>query len=102
MKPSHRRIPLVTGASSGIGEATALRLNAEGIITYAAARRLERMQHLLEKGIHVLPLDVTDAQSIEGCVAHIEARDGGVDILVNNAGYGSYGAIEEVPLAEAR
>lgn len=100
--PLTRRVALVTGASSGIGGSVALRLAAMGITTYAAARRLDRMQHLGDKGIHVLPLDVTDAASIETCVAAIEAAHGGLDILVNNAGYGSYGAIEEVPLAEAR
>lgn len=100
--PLVHRVALVTGASSGIGEATALRLASMGIATYAAARRVDRMKHLTGKGIHVLPLDVTDAASIEACVAAIEAAHGGIDILVNNAGYGSYGAIEEVPLAEAR
>jgi short-subunit dehydrogenase len=98
----NERIALVSGASSGIGEATALRLASMGITTYAAARRVERMQHLPAKGIRVLPLDVTDAQSIEACVKEIETTGGGIDILVNNAGYGSYGSIEEVPLDEAR
>lgn len=100
--PLARRVALVTGASSGIGEATALRLAAMGITTYAAARRVERMRHLERHGIGVLALDVTDAESIERCIAAIEAEQGGIDILVNNAGYGSYGAIEEVPLDEAR
>jgi len=101
-KKLNQRIALVTGASSGIGEAAALRLVSMGITTYAAARRVERMQHLTAKGIRVLPLDVTDAKSIEHCAAGIEVRHSGVDILVNNAGYGSYGSIEEVPLEEAR
>ena len=100
--PLTQRTALVTGASSGIGEATALRLAAKGITTYAAARRTERMEHLKKQGIRVLPLDVTDAASIERCVAVVEAERGGIDILVNNAGYGSYGSIEEVPLEEAR
>jgi NAD(P)-dependent dehydrogenase (short-subunit alcohol dehydrogenase family) len=98
----NERIALVSGASSGIGEATVLRLASMGITTFAAARRVDRMQHLTAKGIHVLPLDVTDAQSIESCVKAIELQKGGIDILVNNAGYGSYGSIEEVPLEEAR
>jgi short-subunit dehydrogenase len=69
-----------------------------GITTYAAARRLDRMEHLKQHGIHVMPLDLTDEQSIWDCTQRI----GAIDILVNNAGYGSYGAIEEVPIAEAR
>lgn len=53
-------------------------------------------------GIHVIKLDVTDESSIRDCVGQIQKESGGIDILVNNAGYGSYGSIEEVPLAEAR
>lgn len=96
------RTALVTGASAGIGEAIALRLAADGFRVYAGARRLERMEHLKAKGIRVLPLDVTDAASMQTAVDTITAEAGGVDVLVNNAGYGSYGAIEDVPLEEAR
>ncbi|MBS1182629.1 MAG: short-chain dehydrogenase [Proteobacteria bacterium] len=96
------RTALVTGASAGIGEAIAVRLAAEGFRVYAAARRLDRMEHLKAKGIRVLPLDVTDEASIKAAVAAIEAESDGIDVLVNNAGYGSYGAVEDVPLEEAR
>ncbi len=101
-KTLKQRTALVTGASAGIGEATALRLASLGITTYAAARRVEKMEHLKTRGIRVLKLDVTDEESIKECVGKIAGETGGVDILVNNAGYGSYGSIEEVPLAEAR
>ncbi len=100
--PLTQRVALVTGASSGIGEAIALRFAAMGITTYAAARRVDRMAGLLQHGIHVLPLDLTDAASIDHCVAQISARHGGVDILVNNAGYGAYGSVEEMPMDDAR
>lgn len=93
---------LVTGASSGIGRSTVLRLLEAGAEVYAAARRVEKMQDLKEKGAKVLALDVTDEASVRKAVETIEAEAGGTDILVNNAGYGSYGAIEEVPLAEGR
>lgn len=96
------KVALVTGASSGIGEAVAIRLAAMGITTYAAARRLDRMEHLKAKGIRALKLDLTDEASIEECYKTIAGEVGGIDILVNNAGYGSYGSIEEVPLDEAR
>jgi short-subunit dehydrogenase len=96
------KIALVTGASSGIGEVTAIRLAALGITTFAAARRTERMEHLKEHGIKVIKLDLTDEASIRECVATIESAGATIDILVNNAGYGSYGSIEEVPLSEAR
>jgi NAD(P)-dependent dehydrogenase (short-subunit alcohol dehydrogenase family) len=96
------KVALVTGASSGIGEAVAQRLASIGITTYAAARRVERMEHLKGEGIRVLKLDLTDEQSIDDCFNTITAEAGGIDILVNNAGYGSYGSLEEVPIEEAR
>lgn len=100
---TRKRVALVTGASSGIGRETALHLAAAGFDTYAAARRIERMADLVEHGIQVLPLDVTDDASIVACLAAIHQTSGrGVDVLVNNAGYGSYGALEEVPPEEAR
>jgi NAD(P)-dependent dehydrogenase (short-subunit alcohol dehydrogenase family) len=96
------RTALVTGASSGIGEATARLLKRRGFTVYAAARRVARMEPLVAEGIHVLPLDITDDASIRTCVETILAREGRIDVLVNNAGYGSYGAVEDVPLEEAR
>ncbi|MGY4772757.1 oxidoreductase [Kribbella sp. CWNU-51] len=96
------RIALVTGASSGIGEATARKLHALGYTVYGAARRLERMKSLGDAGIRLLELDVTDEDSLRAGVDRILAETGQIDVLVNNAGYGSYGALEEVPLSEAR
>ncbi|WDG77105.1 oxidoreductase [Pseudomonas chlororaphis] len=96
------KVALVTGASSGIGEATALKLKALGYTVYAAARRVERMHPLAQAGLHVLPLDMTDDASMQACVQDILARSGRIDVLVNNAGYGSYGAVEDVPSDEAR
>ena len=96
------KVALVTGGSSGIGEATALKLQELGYTTYAAARRVERMQHLTTSGIRPLAMDVTDDESMQSGVEHILAEEGRIDVLVNAAGYGSYGALEDVPLAEAR
>ncbi len=96
------KVILVTGASSGIGEATVMRLKAAGHTIYAAARRVEKMQKLAEAGIRVLPLDVTESVSIQTVVDTIIAECGRIDVVVNNAGYGSYGAVEEVSLEEGR
>jgi NAD(P)-dependent dehydrogenase (short-subunit alcohol dehydrogenase family) len=95
-------VALVTGGSSGIGEATALRLQELGYTTYAAARRVERMEHLTTSGIRPLAMDVTDDESMQSGVEQILAEEGRIDVLVNAAGYGSYGALEDVPLSEAR
>ncbi|WP_328989360.1 oxidoreductase [Kribbella sp. NBC_01245] len=96
------KVALVTGASSGIGEATALALRQAGFIVYGAARRIDRMAGLAEQGVRVLAMDVTDDASAQAGVARILAEAGRIDVLVNNAGYGSYGAVEDVPLDEAR
>jgi NAD(P)-dependent dehydrogenase (short-subunit alcohol dehydrogenase family) len=99
---STKKIALVTGGSSGIGEATALALAQTGYTVYAGARRVERMEHLKAHGIRPLAMDVTDEESMQSAVSQILASEGRIDVLVNNAGYGSYGALEDVPLSEAR
>ena len=96
------KVALVTGASSGIGEATARRLASLGFTVYAAARRVERMAPLAEAGIKPVMVDVTDDASMVQLVSGVIAADGRLDVLVNNAGYGSYGALEEVSMDEAR
>ena len=96
------RVALVTGASAGIGEATARALLSEGYKVFAGARRLERMSAIAALGAKLLHLDLTDDASIVAAVETIKADAGRLDVLVNNAGYGSYGALEDVPLAEAR
>jgi len=96
------KVALVTGGSSGIGEAAAVKLHELGYTTYAAARRVERMEHLKESGIRPLAMDITDDESMQSGVKHILTEEGRIDVLVNAAGYGSYGAIEDVPLSEAR
>jgi NAD(P)-dependent dehydrogenase (short-subunit alcohol dehydrogenase family) len=92
----------VTGASSGIGDATAQCLADLGFTVYAAARRTERMAALRERGLRVEPVDVTDDASMVALVETVIAETGRVDVLVNSAGYGSYGALEDVPIEEAR
>jgi len=96
------RVALVTGASSGIGEQAALRLRKAGFTVYAVARRVERMAALEQAGVLTFAMDVTDDESMVAGVKRIIAEQGRVDVLVNNAGYGSYGAVEDVPIDEAR
>jgi NAD(P)-dependent dehydrogenase (short-subunit alcohol dehydrogenase family) len=93
---------LVTGASSGIGEETVKSLLSLGYTVYAGARRVDRMQKLAGAGARLLPLDVTDDASLTAAVQTILTESGQIDVLINNAGYGSYGALEDVPLDEGR
>jgi len=93
---------LITGCSSGIGEATARRLAAGGWTVYATARRLEAIEHLKDAGCHTLALDVTDEASMRAAVEEVERTQGAVGVLVNNAGYSQGGAIEQVPLDAVR
>ena len=89
---------LVTGGSSGIGFDSARQLARAGHRVFAAARRLELMEPLREDGVTPVFLDVCDEKSIDECLSQV----GAVDILVNNAGFGYFGAIETVPLEDAR
>lgn len=96
-----QKVALVTGASSGIGASTAIALAEAGFLVYGAARRTERMDALRKHGVRPVHLDITNEASIDACLAHIRAEGNDIDVLVNNAGYGSYGALEEVPMSEA-
>ncbi len=93
-----RPIAVVTGASSGIGAATALRLAAEGFDVVAAARRGERLQELAEQSAHVRPVvtDVTDEASVRSMAAGLDD----VAVLVANAG-GAYG-VDPVEAADVQ
>jgi len=97
-----KTVALVTGASSGIGKETVKKLLEAGYTVYAAARRVEKMNDLADLGASILKMDVTDRVSIEAGVTNILYGERSIDVLVNNAGYGSYGAIEDVPLEEVR
>jgi NAD(P)-dependent dehydrogenase (short-subunit alcohol dehydrogenase family) len=96
------RAVLITGCSTGIGRATALRLHRAGLPVYATARRPETLAELTAEGIETLPLDVTDEESMVGAVKRVVDDHGAVGALVNNAGSGVYGAVEDVPLDRAR
>jgi NADP-dependent 3-hydroxy acid dehydrogenase YdfG len=89
---------LVTGASSGIGRATAIEFARRGHLVYAAARREEVLADLASatQGILAVGLDVTDEDSVRRAWAKIcaDATDDGVDVLVNNAGFALSGPVE--------
>ena len=93
---------LITGCSSGIGRAAALRLHDAGFTVYATARRTDALTDVASRGLRTVALDVTDENSMTQAVAAVEADAGPVGVLINNAGYGLYGPVEQVPMAEIR
>lgn len=98
-----KKIVVITGASSGIGRQTALDLANQGVQVIGAARTIENDQALSNhQNITTMNLDITSHASIAHFVTAISNQYSHVDGLVNAAGYGAFGALEEVPLAEAR
>jgi NAD(P)-dependent dehydrogenase (short-subunit alcohol dehydrogenase family) len=91
---------LVTGASSGIGEATAERLAMAGYKVYGTSRRPAKAK---QRSFELLPLDVTSDESVEAAVKEVLRLEGRIDLLVNNAGFGiSPAAAEESSIEQAR
>lgn len=97
-----KKTAIITGASSGIGAATVELLLSKGWEVYACARRQEHMAGLAAKGAVTLKLDITQDESLCAVVETVLRQSGRIDALVNNAGYGSYGALEDVSMDEAR
>ena len=93
-----RPVAVVTGASSGIGAATAAALGRRGYQIVAGARRIQRVQRVVGDLGMALPLDVTNQKSVDAFVAQVSKAFGRVDVLVNNAGLAS----GLTPVAEAR
>lgn len=95
-------IALVTGATSGIGEATAHRLADRGYLVFAAGRNPEALQALRSRGLQARVLDVTDETATARLVEEIHTKHGGVDVLVNSAGYPMPRPLEQVTLSDLR
>ncbi|NBQ86572.1 MAG: SDR family oxidoreductase [Betaproteobacteria bacterium] len=100
------RVALVTGASSGLGAQFAKTLSRAGAAVVLASRRIEKLKDLraqieAEGGdAHVVPLDVTDMDSIRSAVAHAETEVGSLDILVNNSGVSTTQRLQDVAEAD--
>jgi short-subunit dehydrogenase len=97
-----KKVALVTGASAGIGAATASLLAENGYIVYGVARRTDKMAKLRDLGIKTITMDVANDVSMVKAVDQIIAEQGRIDVLVNSAGFGSYGTVEDVAMEDAR
>jgi NAD(P)-dependent dehydrogenase (short-subunit alcohol dehydrogenase family) len=93
------KVALVTGASSGFGQATAALLAAQGFLVFGTSRA---PAHNEAFSFELLPLDVCSETSVQTCVQTILGRTGRIDLLVNNAGFAQAGALEENSLEEVR
>jgi NAD(P)-dependent dehydrogenase (short-subunit alcohol dehydrogenase family) len=93
---------LITGCSSGIGRASAVRLARKGWTVYASARRPESIADLADAGCRTLTLDVTDEDSMRAAVAEVEREQGSVGVLINNAGYSQSGPVEQIEMEAVR
>ena len=96
------KVILLTGASAGIGKATALELIRAGHLVYGAARRVQKRDDLREAGGHALALDARRPEDLERAVAAIVEEQGRIDVLINNAGTVLHGAAEDIPIVLAR
>jgi NAD(P)-dependent dehydrogenase (short-subunit alcohol dehydrogenase family) len=100
MAKLERTIAIVTGASSGIGQATAERLTVAGYKVYGTSRRGAQSG---QRSFEMLPLDVTSDASVEAAVTEVMRVEGHIDLLVNNAGFGVAPAgAEESSIDQAR
>jgi NAD(P)-dependent dehydrogenase (short-subunit alcohol dehydrogenase family) len=84
---------LITGCSSGIGQALALEFKARGHTVFATARQAQALANLNALGLIAVELDVTDQQSIDKAREQLQSHTSRLDLLINNAGYGQFGAV---------
>ncbi|MEU0314125.1 oxidoreductase [Nocardioides sp. NPDC006273] len=97
---AEQQVAIVTGASSGIGRATALALVEAGYEVVGTSRDVSKAGSV--DGVGLIDLDVVDERSVTSAVAQVTERFGRIDLLVNNAGIGSLGAAEETSIAQTR
>jgi short-subunit dehydrogenase len=100
MAQTERKIALVTGASSGIGLATAAALNCGGYKVFGTSRKAAPGE--VRDGVRMIACDVTDDASVAGAVKLVHSEVGRIDLLVNNAGYAVSGAAEESSIEQVR
>lgn len=98
----NKKVILITGASSGMGKESAKELIQQGHIVYTVARRIEQMEDLKKIGGFPIQMDVTNENNIQNVIDTILQKEGKIDVLWNNAGFGLYGAVEDIPVADAR
>lgn len=102
MKYRYGKVALIIGASSGVGKECAEYLLSEGYTVYGTSRKASFNNNDDEFKIHMIPLDVTNEESIKVALDYIVQREGSIGVVVNCPGYGLSGAIEETSLEEVQ
>jgi NAD(P)-dependent dehydrogenase (short-subunit alcohol dehydrogenase family) len=100
MTNGRSRVVLITGASSGIGRATAELLAGRGHRVFGGVRVPATTRPLAD--VELVPLDVRDEASVQACVEEVRSRAGRIDVLINNAGVNLVGAVEETGISQAQ
>ncbi|PSR19318.1 short-chain dehydrogenase [filamentous cyanobacterium CCP3] len=93
-------VVLITGCSSGIGQALCQAFHRRGCRVVATARRLADIDDLKAHTVMTLPLDVTDSAGIQQVIATVLAQEGRIDLLVNKAGFGQFGPLMDLSAAQ--
>ena len=101
MGDSRKQVVLVTGASSGIGNAVATQLAKKGFAVYGTSRFPENRHRMVDEFFELIRMDVTDDDSVSTAVAYVLAKEGRIDALLCCAGLGIAGPVEETPILEA-
>jgi NADP-dependent 3-hydroxy acid dehydrogenase YdfG len=96
------KVVWITGASSGIGKATAKLLLEYGYVVYALAKRKEKILDLKRLGAYIMQMDITKDGDMQNGINEIIANEGRIDILMNSARFGLLEAVEGAPISEAK
>lgn len=97
-----KKVILITGATDGIGRQAAIMLAQQGHTVYGGGRNPQKLETLKKENVIPVKLDLTQRITLEDTVQMILDKEGQIDVLINCAGYGSYGAIENVTIKEAK
>lgn len=97
-----KKVILVTGATDGIGRQAAIMFAQQGHTVYGGGRNPQKLETLKNENVIPVKLDLTQVSTLKDAIQEILSKENRIDALVNCAGYGSYGAIENVTMEEAR
>lgn len=102
MHDRHKRVVLVTGASSGLGNACATQLAKKGFLVYGTSRNPDEKNRRADEFYELIRMEAEDDDSVNMAISYVLAKEERIDILLYCAGSGIAGAVEETPIVEAQ